>query len=89
LNLSDMPITGTFTVYDLTNHVLAAVQFAIPAGGEVVRYSDAWDLNLPANASGYGIFSHNGPMGAIVADSYMISPAGAVVYTKFESGGTR
>src|SRR5664279_6406221 len=46
LNLSDMPITGTFTVYDLTHRVVGAVQFAIPPGGEVVRYSDAWDVNL-------------------------------------------
>jgi hypothetical protein len=90
LNLSDMPITGIFTAYDLYNRALAAVQFTIPPGGEVVRYSNASDLNLPRNTAGYVIFSHNGPPGAINADAYMISPTGtAVIYTKFESGGIR
>lgn len=89
LNRSDMPITGTFTVYDLTNHAVASVQFTVPPGGEVVRYSDASDLNLAGNISGYGIFSHNGPAGAIIADAYMISPTGSlIVYSKFESAPT-
>lgn len=86
VNLSDMPVTGTFTVYDLNNRAIAAMQFSIPAGGGVVRYSMNFDLNLPRNTSGYAFFSHNGPPNSIIADAYMISPTGAVVtYTKFEA----
>ena len=90
LNLSDMPVTATFTVYDLTNRAVGSVQFTIPPGGEVVRYSNGWDLNLPRNSSGYGILSHNGPPSAVLADAYMISASGAaVIYSKFEGGGSR
>ena len=88
LNTSDMPITGTFTVYDLNNQARASVQFTIPAGGQVVRYSQASDLNLPRNLSGGAVFSHNGPPNSIIADSYMVSPnASSVVYTKFSVAG--
>ena len=86
MNLSEMPITGIFTVYDLNSRVLASVQFTIAAGGEVVRYSNASDLNLPRDASGYVIFSHNGPPNSILpADAYMLnSTATVVVPKKFE-----
>src|SRR3974377_719335 len=33
MNLSDMPITGTLTVYDSNNSVVVAVQLSIVAGG--------------------------------------------------------
>ncbi len=89
MNLSEMPITGIFTVYDLNSRVLASVQFTIAAGGEVVRYSNASDLNLPRDASGYVIFSHNGPPNSILADAYMLnSTATVVVPKKFEPFST-
>jgi hypothetical protein len=90
LNVSDMPITGTFSVYDWSSNLLVSVQFLVPARGEVVRVSVAGDLNLPANLQGYALFTHNGPPAAIIADAYMISPTGLVVtLTKFEAIGVR
>jgi hypothetical protein len=86
INLSDATITGTFTLYDLKNRPVGSMQFTIPSGTQAVRYSDSWDMNLPTDSSGYGVFSHNGPPGAVMADSYMISPNGTqVIYTKFEA----
>lgn len=82
-----MTLTGTFSVYDLSNNLLALVQFAVPPGAEVVRGSSASDLNLPQNHSGYALFSHNGPPGAIVADAYLVSPTVQVTYAKFEGIG--
>ena len=88
LNLSDMPVTGTFSLYDSNNHLLASVQFTVPARAEVVKTSYPTDLNLPAKQQGYAMFSHNGPPDAIMADAYMISPTGSPVnYTKFEGIG--
>jgi hypothetical protein len=90
LNHSDMPITGTFTLYDATNSVVTSVQFTVAAGGEIVRGSHPNDLNVPPNRNGFAIFTHNGPPGALIADAYMISPTGAVVtYTRFEGMGSQ
>lgn len=84
-NVSDIPLTGTLSLYSANYGLLTSVQFTIPPGGEVVRYASASDLNLPANRNGYATFSHNGPPGAVVADAYMTSPTGQVVtYVKFE-----
>jgi len=89
LNRSDMTITGTFSLYNLNNQVVASVQVTIPPGGEVVRYSSPSDLNLPTNSSGYAVFGHNGPPGALIGDTYMINQAGTlIIYSKFEGGGT-
>ena len=83
LNLSDMPVTGTLSIYDSNNKLVISVQFTVAAGGELVRGSSSSDLNLPRNASGYAIYSHNGPPGAIIADAYILAPT-FTVYTKFE-----
>jgi hypothetical protein len=85
MNLSDMPITGTLTIYDSNSHVVVAVQVSIPAGGRAFRSSYASSLNLPRNISGYVVFTHNGPPGAVIADACLISPAGIIeTYAKFE-----
>ena len=85
MNLSDMPITGTFTVYDSNNRAIVAVQFSIPTGGRAFRSSYASDLNLPRNTSGYTVFSHNGTLGAVIADFCAINPTGIIeTYAKFD-----
>lgn len=85
-NMSDMPIQGTLTVYNTANQQLAAVQITIPPNGQIFRSSGATDVNLQRNASGYAVFSHNGPPRAILADSYMLnSSATVVIYAKFET----
>ena len=90
MNLSDMPITGTLTVYGPNNGAIVAVQVTVPAGGEVFRSSNSSDLNLPRNSSGYAIFSHNGPPNSILADAYMLnSSATVVVPSKFETRATQ
>ena len=86
MNVSDMPISGTLTIYDGSYQVVTAVQFSIPPGAQAYRFSGPTDLKLPWNVGGYAIFSNNGPPNAIIADAYMISPSGSVVtYTKFQS----
>jgi len=86
MNLSDMPITGTFTVYDSNNRAIVAVQFSIPTGGRAFRSSYASDLNLARNTSGYTVFSHNGPVGAVIADFCTINPTGIIeTYAKFDT----
>lgn len=85
MNLSDMPITGTFTAYDSNNRAIVAVQLSIPIGGRVFRRSSPSDLNLPRNSGGYAVFSHNGPLGAVIADACQINPEGvAEIYMKFD-----
>ena len=84
MNFSEMPITGTLTAYDSNNRAIVAVQFGIPSGGRVFRRSSSSDLNLPRDNSGYVVFSHNGPPGALTADAYLITPTGVVeTYTNF------
>ena len=90
LNRSDMPVTGTFTLFDGNNVAIASAQFTIPPQAEVIRTSNPGDLNVPAKQQGFAVFSHNGPPDAIVADAYMVSPTGLLVnYTKFEGIGGR
>lgn len=87
-NFSDMPILGIFTVYDSNNRAVVAVQISIAVGGRAFRRSDSSSLNLPGNISGYAVFSHNGPPGAVIADAYLITPTGIVeTYTKFDGIG--
>jgi hypothetical protein len=87
MNVSDMPISGTLTIYTGTLGVLAVVQISIPSGAQAFRFSSPSDLNLAANQGGYAIFSHNGPPNSIIADAYMINATGTVVtYTKFQAG---
>jgi hypothetical protein len=85
LNRSDMPVTGTFTIYDTGGYPIIAVKFVVPAGGKVFRRSYSDDLNLPSGARGYTVFSHNGAPGAILADAALINPTGIVeTYSMFE-----
>lgn len=85
LNLSDMSVTGIFVLYDLNNRALLAIQVNVPPSGVVVRYSDISDLNLPGNLSGYGVFGHNGPEGAIAAEVYTLNTSGTqMIHSKFE-----
>src|SRR5208337_2831608 len=94
LNLSDMPIDCTFTVYDSGNNQLAARQFTLAPGGQpgsqVMRISSAADLNLPRNASGYAVLAHTGPPTAILPDAYMLNgSATVVIVSKFETRGNQ
>jgi hypothetical protein len=90
LNTTDMPVTGTFTLFDGNNNAIASAQVTIPPQAEVIRTSNPGDLNVPAKQQGFAVFSHNGPPDAVVADAYMISPTGLLVnYTKFEGIGGR
>jgi|HubBroStandDraft_4_1064222.scaffolds.fasta_scaffold00421_14 hypothetical protein len=82
-NTSDMPITGTITAIDMNGQVIAAMHISIPPGGRVARSSAVGDMNLPRNAAGWAMFSHNGPPNAIVAEAFMIGPT-STLPEKFE-----
>jgi hypothetical protein len=88
-NLSDMPISGTFSIYNTATNqlVIAPIPMTIGAGQIVVLSSNlgTGGLNLPRNTSGYAIFAHNGPPGAFLTDAYMLNgSATLVIYAKFE-----
>lgn len=86
LNLSDMPITGTLTLFDNNGQIVMAVTVNISPGGRSSRNTGSSDLNLPRNLSGSAIFSHNGPLSSILADAFMTNPAFLVpVALKIES----
>ena len=90
MNVSDMPISGNLTIYTGTYKILASVQISIPPGAYAFRLSGSSDLNLPVDAGGYAIFSHNGPPNSIIADAYMINATGTVVtYTKFQTSSAQ
>jgi hypothetical protein len=85
-NMSDMPITGTLSIYGANNKLLASVQFSIPANQQLFRVSNPSDLNLPRNNAGYAMFAHNGPPGSILADAYELNGNVTVVVPEtFES----
>lgn len=75
LNATEMPITGTLSVFDMSGQLLGAVPINLPARGRVSRSSAVTDLNLPRNLAGSALFSHNGPPGSIMTEAYMIGPA--------------
>ncbi len=83
LNVSDMPITGTLTVFDNNGRVITASQFNIAAGGRITRSSGTSDVNLPRNTAGWAIFSHNGPPSSISGEAFMVN-ATTTVYEKFD-----
>jgi hypothetical protein len=88
LNVSDMPVTGTLTLFDINGQVLTTIAIGIPPGGRSGRYSGSSDLNLPRNLAGSAMFSHNGPPNSIIADAFIVSSAGlAPMPVKFESSG--
>jgi hypothetical protein len=85
-NTSDMTISGTLSVYDGANRLLASASVTIPPGAQTFRTSGSTDLNLPRNSSGYAIFTYNGSPQAVIGDAYMLNgPATVVVYAKFET----
>ena len=84
-NLSDMSISGVFTIYDASNKLLRSSATTVPAGGEVMRFTNSSDFNLARNTNGYAMFAYVGPPGAILADAYMLNSSGTIViYAKFE-----
>ena len=86
VNVSDMPVTGILTLFDINGQVITSVQTNIPAGGRVSRCSGTSDINLPRNAAGSAIFSHNGPPNAILGDAFMVNSSGAPpLPVKFET----
>src|SRR5271165_2094853 len=66
VNMSEMVVTGTLTVFDMNGYVLAAAQVSVAPNARASRYTGTSDLNLPRNIAGSAIFSHNGPPNAIV-----------------------
>ena len=78
LNVSDMPITGTFMALDMNGQVIAAMQVGIPPGGRVAVSSASSSLNLPRNSVGSAIFSHNGPPNSIMAEAFLNGPTSAL-----------
>jgi len=90
MNASDMNIDGVLRVFDLSANLMATVPLTIPGGGYLIRTANSPGISLPRNSAGYVIFSHNGPPGALLADSYMVNAAATVVVpSKFEAGGER
>jgi len=89
MNVSDMQIDGLLQVFDSNSKVMANVPLTVPAAGYILRTANSPGINLPKNASGYVIFSHNGPPGAISADAYVINGSATVIVPmKFEPGGS-
>ena len=80
LNVSDMTVTGVFTVYDPSSKALASILVTLAPGTEQFHTSLPSDLNIAPNSAGYATFSHNGPTDAVIGDSYMVSPSGAIIY---------
>lgn len=90
MNVSDMLVQGTLTVFSANNQVINSYIINVPAGQLVMHSSVASDMNLPRNSSGYVIFAHTGPPTAIMADSYMLNGnATTVINAKFETHGTQ
>jgi hypothetical protein len=88
LNVSDMAIAGYLTIYDANGRAVAAEPISIGPGQETFVYSFPTDLNVPRNLTGNATFSHNGPPGSLIADSYLYNMAVNVVFvTKFETRG--
>lgn len=89
-NMSDMPITGTLYVYNASNQLLVAASVSVPANQQVSRASYPTSLNLPRNSSGYALFAHNGPPGAILGDAFEVNGNVTVmVPEKFEARYTQ
>lgn len=86
-NTTSAPILGTLTVVTSSGTVVANTTFTIQPGRVVFRDTRPTDLNFAPNQAGNVIFSHNGPVGGIVADGFMSNEGGAVFVTipvKFE-----
>lgn len=90
-NPSDMPVSGTLTILDPNGFVLLTAPVSIPPGGRATHFTGSSDLNLPRNASGSALFSHNGPPDAILGDALVVSWTGtpSPYSVKFETLGPR
>lgn len=89
-NLSDMPISGTFIVYDSNGYPVTQASFTLSASGQpgsyTLRNSSSSDLNIRRSTNGYAVFAYSGPPQAILADAYFINATATVIVpTKFES----
>jgi len=89
-NLSDMPISGTFIVYDSNGNQVTQVSFSLSPSGQpgayTLRASGPSDLNIRRSANGYAAFAYAGPPQAILADAYFINATATVIVpTKFET----
>lgn len=80
LNLSDMTVNGVFTVYDPSGRALDSVGLTLAPGTEQFHTSLPNDMNIGPNLAGYATFSHNGPIDAVIGDSYMVNSSGAIIY---------
>ena len=90
VDVSDMTITGVFTVYDYTGRALAQRTLTLAPGTAQYRISPANDMNVIPNSFGYATFVHNGPPDAVIGDAFIVSGNGAVIYAaRFERPGGR
>jgi hypothetical protein len=90
LNVSDMTVTGVFSIFDTSGRQLASTAVTLAPGAEQFHTSLANDMNIAAGDFGYATFSHNGPPDAVIGDSYMVSANGAIIYvSRFERTGSR
>jgi len=80
LNVSDMTIVGTLTVYDVSGNAVASTQLNLPGGTQRFKFTMPSDMNLPRNSAGYATFSHNGPPGSIIADAYLENLSAGMVF---------
>lgn len=86
LNVSDMPITGTLTLFDGNGLIILTAPVSIPPGGRTVRFTGSSDLNLGRNGQGSAIFAHNGPPYAILGDAFLVNSTGVSPFpVKFET----
>lgn len=86
VNVSDMTIVGTLTVYDTGGHSLRSAHLTLSPGAAQFKFTLATDMNVPRNNAGYATFSHNGPPGSVIADAYMENLSINVVFaSKFEA----
>jgi hypothetical protein len=83
LNVSDMPVSGTLLILDMSAQILASVPISLPSGGRTTRSSSVSDINLPRNAAGQALFVHNGPPRAVVGEAFMIGQT-TILAEKFE-----
>ncbi len=94
-NTTNTAINGTLTLFNDDGTVNTTSSFAVPVNGTVFRDTRAVavvgsdGLNVADDKKGSAQFTHNGPRGAILADSFIVHPGFAtgpfVVPGKFET----
>lgn len=87
LNTTLETIDGTLTLVDGSGAVVATQNFTIPPGK--VRFTDTIQMGVAASNAGLAAFSHDGPVGGIIADGFIqnfsVSPP-VIQPVKFERG---